>query len=131
MFESRIFMPQKIEPLEDEIHTTVMEWVNINPKTKKFANLFIHIPNEGKRSYSYARRLQRLGMRKGASDLFIAYPAGLYHGAWIELKRRGGKLSEFQRAFLMDMESQGYFSAACYSIEEAMKQITWYFELND
>jgi hypothetical protein len=131
MFESRIFMPHKIEPLEDDIHITVMEWVNINPKTKNYANLFIHIPNEGKRTYSYARRLQRLGMRKGASDLFIAYPSGLYHGAWLELKRRTGKLSEHQKLFLHDMTEQGYFGAVCYSIEEAMKQIEWYFSLDD
>ena len=119
------------EPSEFDIHSTVLEWVEIQPKIKRFRKLFIHIPNEGKRSYAYARGLKKLGMRKGVYDLFVAYQNHGYPGAWIELKRKDGRLSVDQKIFKADMDEQGYFTAECYSVDDAIKIIEWYFDIND
>jgi hypothetical protein len=118
------------EASEESIHRALMEWVSINPLTKQFKDFFIHCPNEGKRSYSYARRLNAIGMRKGVADIFIAVPRRGYGGCWIELKSKKGKLNPDQERFLKDMSSHNYSTYVCYSFEEAVKTISWYFQLD-
>lgn len=108
---------------EFEIHKAVIDWLNLYPAIRKFV---IHIPNEGRRSQNYGKRLQALGMRKGASDLFIALPKRGFHGAWIELKSHKGRLSPDQRKFLDDMAEQDYFTQVCWSLDEAMHTLSWY-----
>jgi hypothetical protein len=100
-----------------------MQWVNLHSILKNF---IIHIPNEGKRTAHYGKYLKDMGMRPGVADLFIAMPRHGCNGAWIELKSKNGILSQEQREFLQDMESQNYFTKICYSFEEAIETIEWY-----
>lgn len=113
----------RITESELSIHKTVMDWVRLHPT---IAPYIIHIPNEGKRSASYGKLLKDLGMRAGVSDLFIALPRHQYNGAWIELKSAKGKLSPLQRHFINDMTSQGYYTAVCYSVHDAIETIKFY-----
>jgi hypothetical protein len=108
---------------ESAIQKTVMEWVRCDPVLRA---LVIHIPNEGKRTSRYGKSLKDLGMRPGVADLFIGMPRHGYHGAWLELKSKNGTVSDMQREFLKDMSDQNYFSAICWSIEEAINTINWY-----
>lgn len=68
----------------------------------------IHIPNEAKRSFATAIWLKAMGMWPGVSDLFIARPILPYGGYWIEMKKKGGKLTPLQATFLEDMRLEGY-----------------------
>lgn len=108
---------------EKAIHLAVMHWIKLHPHIVKY---IMHFPNEGKRNIGYGALLKAMGMRAGVSDLFIALPRHTYGGAWIELKSKDGVLSIAQRAFLDDMAEQNYFTAICYSIEEAINTIKWY-----
>lgn len=108
---------------ESSIQKAVMQWVNLNPILRK---VVIHVPNEGKRTKSYGKLLKDMGMRSGVSDLFIAMPRHGYGGAWFELKKKNGLITENQRKFLNDMHDQHYFTAICYSIEETIETIQWY-----
>lgn len=108
---------------EDAIQQTVMDFIRTNPMLSKCA---IHIPNEGKRTRFYGNRLKKMGMRPGVADLFIALPRNGYHGAWIELKSEKGVLSEEQRLFLEDMAELHYYTSVCYSIDEAIEEISAY-----
>ena len=112
---------------EETIHKTVMEWVRFNPLLKR---LVLHFPNEGRRSIRYGKLLKDMGMRAGVSDLFIAMGNHGYLGAWIELKSTQGTVSEAQTDFLKDMSEQGYFTAVCWSIDEAINLIKWYCRLS-
>ena len=111
---------------ERQIHLAVMDFVNLHPSIK---NNVIHIPNEGKRSLTYGGLLKRMGMRKGVSDLFIAQQHHGFGGAWIELKRKAGTLTADQVKFLNHMESQNYFTAVCYGIDDTIELIKWYCNL--
>lgn len=113
---------------EVSIHTTVLEWASVDPLIKPYRKFILHYPNEGKRSARYGKMLKRMGMRKGVSDLFIAVSRHEYNGAWIELKSVKGVLSQEQKTFLEDMASQNYYTAVCWSIEEAIETISWYLE---
>jgi hypothetical protein len=108
---------------EESIHKTVMEWVRRHPMLN---GLVMHFPNEGRRSARYGKLLKDLGMRAGVADLLIAMPRHGYGGAWIELKSSGGKLSDFQKDFLYDMRQQNYYVSVCWSVDEAIKVISWY-----
>ncbi len=108
---------------EKAIHQTVIQWVRAHPKISRF---IMHFPNEGKRTVTYGRLLQSLGMRAGVADLFIAMHRHNYGGAWIELKSLKGILSPEQKLFLEDMNQQNYFTAICWSIDEAINIIKWY-----
>src|SRR5580698_8955954 len=111
---------------EETIHKTVMEWVRLHPRLK---GLVLHFPNEGRRTRRYGKLLNDMGMRAGVSDLFIAMGRHGYHGAWIELKSAGGRVSDEQHRFLYDMRQQNYFTVVCWSIEEAINTISWYCEI--
>ena len=110
-------------PSENSIQKAVIQWVNLQPRIKKF---IIHIPNEGKRTKQYGKSLKDMGMRPGVSDLFIAMPRHNYYGAWIELKSKNGKLNTKQKNFMIDMMSQNYLTETCNSIEETIEFIKWY-----
>jgi len=117
------------EVSEESIHKSIIEWINISPPLKDFRNFIIHIPNQGKRTARFGRKLKDMGMRKGVSDLFIAAPKRGYSGAWIELKSKHGILSKDQFDFLQDMTSQNYCTNVCKSYDECIEFIHWYLEL--
>jgi hypothetical protein len=108
---------------EETIHKTVMEWVRAHPMIKR---LILHFPNEGRRTNHFGKLLKDLGMRAGVSDLLIAMPRHGFGGAWLELKSANGTLSASQKEFLDDMSQQNYFTAICWSIDEALATIKWY-----
>lgn len=121
----------KLKISEDLIQKSLIEWINYHPKLKEFKDCIIHIPNEGKRSISYGKKLKDMGMRKGVSDLFIAVPKHGYGGAWIELKSYNGKLTKDQEDFMNLMANNNYYTAVCWSIESAMKIISMYFDIKE
>lgn len=90
--------------------------------------LLISIPNGGKRSLAMASREKAMGLKAGASDLFLAHPNRLYHGYWIELKVPGKKPTSTQHQFMSRVRVQGYkaewfddWIAAKESIEEYLR----------
>ena len=112
------------EIAEDSIQKTVIHWTRFHPVLK---NIVIHIPNEGKRSPQYGRNLKAMGLMPGVWDLLVACGRHGYIGAWIELKSAEGRLSPYQMAFGKHMEQQNYYTAVCYSIDDAIKKIEWYY----
>jgi len=115
------------ELAEETIHKVVMEWISVHTVIKQFKRLILHYPNEGKRSQRYGKLLKDMGMRKGVVDLFIAVPRQGFGGAWIELKSADGVLKPEQKEFLEDMAAQNFYTAVCWSIDEAIETISWYF----
>jgi len=113
---------------EASIQASILEWASIDPIIKKYRRFIIHFPNEGKRTRWYGAHLNRLGMRRGVSDIFIAVPRHGFGGAWIELKSKNGKLTDDQIKFIDDMKSQNYYTEVCRSFEEAQAKILAYLQ---
>jgi hypothetical protein len=93
----------------------------------------IGIFNEGNRSRSTNKILPRLGLRKGASDLFFALPKNGYHGLWMEIKKDGWKYTSSQREhienqtkFLEQMISLGYMGRMVVGTDEGIKLLNEY-----
>lgn len=73
---------------------------------------------------------QRRPVPRVVPDLCLAYPAGEYHGLWIEMKRRAhGYASAEQLAMLSALRSVGYDAAVCRGWEEAREKIQNYLGL--
>jgi hypothetical protein len=66
------------------------------------------IPNEGNRGQLATHRLKQMGLRPGASDLFLQKMRGGYGGYYIELKTPGKKPSAEQLLFMEDARRDGY-----------------------
>lgn len=86
----------------------------------------MHIANEGTRSAARGRLMKSQGVRAGVSDLFLSVPRGGFCGLWIEMKRKGGRVSPEQTAFLEHMKAMGYDGAVCRGADEAMVKIHSY-----
>lgn len=86
----------------------------------------VHIPNEGKRSLSYAARMKRMGLRSGFPDLLVPLARGGYHGLFIEMKYGKNKTTKEQQEWLERLSAEGYACAVCYNAAEAIKTIESY-----
>jgi hypothetical protein len=104
------------EPTEDQEQIALMHWARLTPICRDY---LIHIPNGGSRNVLEAKKFKAMGVKAGVSDLFLAYPSNRYGGLWIELKRKGGKLTEPQRHWLSCMNNLGYKACVCYGWGEA------------
>ncbi len=80
-----------------------------------------HIPNGGMRNRAEAAKLKRQGVKKGVPDIFLPYACGGYNGLYIELKAKGGVLSDEQDAFLREVSKSGYLAAVCFGAESAIR----------
>ena len=112
-----------ISPSEFQIQKTVKQWLD----TKNV--LYFSIPNEAACNSIKGKHLKDTGMRKGVSDMFIAEPHHNFHGMFLELKKASGVLSPEQRQFLRDVEQKNYFTAVCFSVDEAIAILTWYISV--
>ena len=81
-----------------------------------------HVPNESRRP-GQAGNIERMmnkaqGVLSGVTDWCIPYRTSYGHpGAYIELKAKGGKLSQDQVKFLNAAFEQGYFCAVVWNLD--------------
>lgn len=130
---------KKRERKEEGLQMQCLRWFGLQyPKLMKY---WIHIPNgaalssfikNGVRICPEAMRMKKLGLRLGASDLFLAIPKFHvpYGGLWVEMKFGDeGVVSKEQREFLKDMEEIGYCKIVCRTFEEFQATAKWYLNL--
>ena len=99
--------------------------------------LWCHVPNEGhggygKRAQVKGARLRAEGLKSGVPDILIFDRCEVeedgatipHSGCAIELKRqKGGRISEAQKRWLVDLKRRGWFTAVCNGFDEAKKVI--------
>lgn len=87
------------------------------------------IPNGGDRHVAVAVKLKKEGVKSGVPDLFIPLIRDNYGGFFLEMKKKGGKLSDVQRFWLDQLEEEGYRVKVAFSVDEAIKAIEDYTKL--
>lgn len=90
-----------------------------------------HIPNEGKRTPLGHIVAVRKGLLPGVSDNLIPAARGGWNGLFVELKRKGAKLTTDQAAFGRSIEACGYRFAWADSIDKAQALVTRYMDGKD
>ena len=74
--------------------------------------------------------LKAEGMRAGVPDIVVAAPRGGYHGFFLELKTKTGKLSDSQKSMLFALAAEGYACGIARSVDDAVELINTYLEGN-
>lgn len=115
-------------PTEHEEAVILCQWMSLR------GLFYFHCTSEAKRSYGLARYLQAEGMVSGVPDYIIlshpknAFGVAEYDGisppVFLELKRKGGRLSPSQEAFLARLQAEGYATIVAYGADEAIEELT-------
>lgn len=117
-------------------------------KRNGLGDYLLHIPNEqiifSKRlslpfgqKMCWIKKLKKMGLRKGASDLFIAWPQGKYYGLFLEIKNgsncsiksRKSLVKKEQINFLKCMMTKKYACDVVFNIEEGVITLNHYLAL--
>lgn len=114
----------RLQP-EEAIMVAVFDYVRLI----KMDRYIWHIANERKTSPQYGLKLKRMGVKSGVSDIFAAIPKESFHGLFIEVKTKEGRLTDSQKKFINDMQEMGYYAVACYGIEDVLDTLNWYLKL--
>jgi hypothetical protein len=56
----------------------------------------------------------------------MAVPYSGYHGLFIELKSKNGRLSEYQKTWVDNLNDRAYKAVVCYSLDEAINAVREY-----
>ena len=101
-------------PTEDEEQIWLFSWAALNLGRWPELELMHHIPNGGKRTKTEAARFKAMGVKRGVSDIFLPVARGGFHGLYIELKAKDGKVDAAQKEWIEAVRKQGYCGAVCF-----------------
>lgn len=117
---------------EAQEQSLLFEWADISSKTDerlRCLDSMFAIPNGGTRHLLEAVNLKRQGVRAGVPDIFLPVGSPLYHGLFIEMKKKvDGRTSVEQKKWIIMLMHQGYKAVVCNGFEEAMVCILKYVE---
>jgi hypothetical protein len=89
------------------------------------------IPNGGLRHKSTAAGLKAEGVKAGAPDLCLPFPARGYHGLYIEMKVGSRKPTTEQTDYLNWLSNCGYLALIANGFDEAKKILEFYLEIEE
>lgn len=124
------------EKSESDHQIELFEWAR-NPfilKKYPMLDLMFAINNGLKLSIGQAVKAKRMGTNKGIPDTFLPFAkpsndkAPSCAGLFIEMKKKGGKLSPEQKEKIKKLSFYGYKCVVCYSAKEAIDAIEDYLK---
>ena len=86
-----------------------------------YYSLIFHVPNGGYRTKWEASSLKKNGVKSGVPDLFLPVAHPPYHGIFIEMKSKNGRLSDNQLIYCENVINQNYAVGICYGFDEAVR----------
>lgn len=110
----------------------LFDWVDLQIKRYPQLALLFAIPNGGYRHKTTAAVLKATGAKPGVPDLLLAWPAGGFHGLFIEMKRPkkgsspAGVLSPEQKDWIERLRKAGYRVEVCYGFDQARQTLLEY-----
>lgn len=99
---------------EDDLCISLVTWWDRIYPERKFD--LIHIPNEGKRSTLYGKRMRDMGLRAGSPD-YAVFNKGQFVG-WIEVKFGRNDLTLDQRDFYQYCRDNNINYAKVYTFQD-------------
>ena len=113
---------------EHQEQTALIAWATLAARVYPALRLLFAIPNGGARDAVTGALLKAEGVRPGVPDLCLPVARHGYHGLYIEMKDRGGKVSRAQRVWMTDLAAEGYRVEVCYGWEQARETLESYLE---
>jgi hypothetical protein len=114
---------------EHDLQKAVVRWARLFGQKKYYELELLHAIPNGAHLKSGARgwaKLQLEGALKGIPDLHLPVPKGQYASLYIEMKKKGGKLSVEQQNIINKLIMHNNFVAVCYSADDAIKTLVGY-----
>lgn len=109
-------------------------WAIESNRIERPQECLMAIPNQGRGGgWRNARRgsyMKKEGLRAGAPDYFLAIPVHDSPGLFIELKAKGGRVSDSQKRMSEILKQNGYRVFVCYGWEEAKECIQKYLRVS-
>lgn len=115
-----------MERTEHQEQVTLFRWVALVEPTHPEMKRLYAIPNGGHRHKAVAARMKAEGVRRGVPDVCLPVARNGYHGLYIEMKTRKGRLSPEQKQWADALQAQGYKFELCRSWQEAALTIADY-----
>lgn len=116
-----------IAPPEDDEQIALFAWIDMNVNQQPELALAFHVPNGGHRNPHVGAHMKRMGVKPGVPDLLLPVKRGRWSGLAIELKRTvGGRVSQDQQWWLVQLREQGWRTVVCRGADEAITTITDY-----
>lgn len=120
---------------EDGHQAALFRWAQMNPNQLVHLDKMFAIPNGGNRDARTGARLKMTGVKKGVPDVMLPVPMGRFAGLFIEMKKpadrvkktRAGSTSDAQDEYIEYLGRVGYYVGVCYSWEEAVSLLLWYY----
>lgn len=106
-------LPRRMNP-EHVLQATLMKFWAINGRDDL---MMFAIANGDLRNIAVAMRLKKEGVMRGVPDLCCTLDQG--RTGWIELKAKGGSMTDEQKAFAAKVQKLGHHWALCRSLDEA------------
>lgn len=116
---------QTMKHVESDIQAACVRWFRYQHPDK----VIFSIPNGGYRNAITAAIMKREGALAGVADLFLMWPAGNFHGLFIEMKTKQGRQSDTQALFMYEAIKAGYSYVICHSFDEFKNEIDKYLGL--
>lgn len=117
---------------EDQESMALWQRAQLDPILREY---LYHIPLGGKRNPREAKRMKRMGTRKGVSDYHLPVARGAYHGLYVELKPdvKGyyPNISPEQIEWRDKMRNQDYLPCIVKGWEQAIRIMLTYLDLKD
>ena len=115
-----------VVPYEEEEQAAVVQWL----RTCRPDIHFFAVPNGGKRHPKTARALKAAGVSPGVPDLCFPHPREIFHGLYVEMKRRvGGRVDPDQAIWIEFLKGQNYCVGVARGYDEAVQLIEAYMRL--
>ncbi len=116
---------------EEDEQMMLIEWVSDMSSDFPQLKWIFHVPNGGHRYPAVAKKMKDMGQSPGVPDLLFPFVAHEYCGLAIEMKRkRGGVVSDKQKAWMSWLDSQGWLCSVCYGHEQAIEMISAYLSID-
>lgn len=113
---------QEKKMTETQEQKTLVQWCR---RDSRFQYLF-HIPNESIGGQGWIVRNRQMGVKSGVPDLFYPVPMHGYHGLFIEMKTRSGRVDKNQTRWIQVLTDFGYKAVVAHGWEEARNALLEY-----
>lgn len=118
----------RLTPYEHDEQKALIRVCKLHEKKYPGLELLFAIPNGQKRTIGVAKKLKAEGVKAGVPDLFLPVPRGECHGLFIELKAKGGRVSNLQNQMLTELSRHGYACIVAFGWEHAWNEIQNYMK---
>lgn len=109
-------------PTEHQIQAAFVKWVRMMRTQDTKYRLIYAVPNGAwLAGFAAVGKLKAEGQENGVPDICIDCPCGGYHGARIEFKRPGGRISEEQTYWARILSEAGFLCTVQYTTDGAIE----------